>query len=1141
MPIALNRAAMARLANNDEMELTLPNGVREQIIFDRIEDHGGGIRSSIGYLKDKGKDYRVLITSGPNGSFGSIRTADTAYRILPGDGHDWLVDKMEESVFLPLPSREPDTIRMPANEDFPGKKEMLDRINLSAKRMAEKIIAADTPADPARIDLMVVYTTGLANRLGPNLMTRLFNLVAATNMAYSDSQVQMTLRLVNATMVNYSDATSNSTALNAITPVSGGGVGVFANIESIRAGAGADLVALLRNGSDFGGSGVAWLATSMTPSPLRMYSVTTGCVVGCDSVLMHEMGHNMGNAHDRATDAAQGDGVIDGGVFSYSFGHYFCASGALTCNPNLSAANGGCGPANLPQCSTTSNNNVGTIMSYFDPVTLKFSNPNIMCAPGGGGATSQPCGVSQFSANSADNALSMNTMRNVIQNMKTETIPGGLPGLVQLSAATYTASEAAGTVNITVNRLNGSTGAIAVSYTTTPGTAKAGFDYTTTSGTLNWANGDSAAKTISIPLVNDGVTEGGESFTVTISNPTGATGVYLGNQTSATVQLTEPGNPWPPGGTFPAGYTAPGMANGAWALASDCNTGDTSCLRSPRVVATTFGTFVNADLDYSGTFPAGTITFDYRVSSYPSYGIFDFLIDNVVVFTNNGGESGWLTANVPITAGAHTIRWRYRNSLSFFCSNAVPAPPGGSNCADRAWIDNVVFPPTLNPSSTALSSSTNPSFGGQSITLTATVTGGAGTAAGVVTFRDGGNVISGCNLIALSSGTAQCMTSSLPVGTRNITAEYSGNTTYDVSTSTTLMQTVNPGSFQLSVSRTGSGTGNVTSNPAGINTGTGTSSFTFNASTVVTLTAAANGGSTFTGWAGAGCSGTGTCVVTMNAATSVTATFDIVLTAPGAPTIGTVNPGNGQAIVNFTAPASDGGSPITSYTATCNAGGFTGTGSVSPITVNGLTNGVTYNCSVTATNAIGTSAASATGSVTPSAGAPVALVSVFSRKVHGAAGPFELEINSSAPVAGAVTVEPRAIGSGHLIVFRFSGPITSTGTVALLDPNNPFGGVSAMMSGNDVLVTLTGVPDNRRARVTLTGVNGTTNAAANMGFLVGDVGGNRAVTASDIAATKARVGLALNANNYLSDLNVSGSISGTDVSTAKARSGLTLP
>jgi hypothetical protein len=77
----------------------------------------------------------------------------------------------------------------------------------------------------------------------------------------------------------------------------------------------------------------------------------------------------------------------------------------------------------------------------------------------------------------------------------------------------------------------------------------------------------------------------------------------------------------------------------------------------------------------------------------------------------------------------------------------------------------------------------------------------------------------------------------------------------------------------LTVSRAGSGSGTVTSSPAGIDCGASCSA-SYDAGTVVTLTATPAQDSGFAGWSGA-CSGTGTCSVTMSAARSVTATFNL--------------------------------------------------------------------------------------------------------------------------------------------------------------------------------------------------------------------------------------------------------------------------
>ena len=265
---------------------------------------------------------------------------------------------------------------------------------------------------------------------------------------------------------------------------------------------------------------------------------------------------------------------------------------------------------------------------------------------------------------------------------------------------------------------------------------------------------------------------------------------------------------------------------------------------------------------------------------------------------------------------------------------------------------------------------------------------------------------------------------------------------------------------------------------------------------------------------------------------------------PGSPTIGAATPGNTQAFIAFTAPASNGGSPITSYTATCNPGALAGSAAFSPVTVGNLVNGTAYTCSVVANNAVGASLPSAdTAPVTPTASPSLALVGAVLRKTHGATGDFEVPVDISVmAISGPVTVEPRTIGSGHSVVLHFNNTISATGTLAVVDSASATVGASVAQSGNDVLVTIPALPDNTRITITLTGVNGSFNPPpVSIGFLVGDVNNTRTVNSSDISGVKARSGQTTTTINFRFDVNASGAVNSSDISAVKARSGLVLP
>jgi uncharacterized repeat protein (TIGR02543 family) len=102
-------------------------------------------------------------------------------------------------------------------------------------------------------------------------------------------------------------------------------------------------------------------------------------------------------------------------------------------------------------------------------------------------------------------------------------------------------------------------------------------------------------------------------------------------------------------------------------------------------------------------------------------------------------------------------------------------------------------------------------------------------------------------------------------------------------------------------------------------------------------------------------------------------------TVPGAPTITSASSSSsGTTTVNFSAPASNGGSAITGYTITSNPGGFTCTAAANATScaVSGLTDGVAYTFTAVATNEIGNSTSSGASSAVTSAGAASAPTSI---------------------------------------------------------------------------------------------------------------------------------------------------------------------
>jgi CSLREA domain-containing protein len=126
---------------------------------------------------------------------------------------------------------------------------------------------------------------------------------------------------------------------------------------------------------------------------------------------------------------------------------------------------------------------------------------------------------------------------NTASTSTDNTVTFNVPGTIQFKFSTYSVAETASPANILITRTGGSGGQVSVKFNTSNGTATAA-DYTAvTDFTVTFADGDTADKTVPVPLTDDSQQEPNETVNLALTNPTG--GATLGSPNATTLTIVD--------------------------------------------------------------------------------------------------------------------------------------------------------------------------------------------------------------------------------------------------------------------------------------------------------------------------------------------------------------------------------------------------------------------------------------------------------------------------------------------------------------------------------------------------------------------------------------------------------------------------
>jgi hypothetical protein len=282
----------------------------------------------------------------------------------------------------------------------------------------------------------------------------------------------------------------------------------------------------------------------------------------------------------------------------------------------------------------------------------------------------EPSGIAVLDENSNASPGEMRVFANMPRR-SADTPFGATPaaGALEFLAAEYTFAENAGNASVIVVRVGGSAGSVSANWSTFPGSATAGSDYTHSMGMVSWSDGDAAPKTIAVPLLDDAVFEGEETFGVALTNVTG--GASLGVRATAAVRLRDDESPPAPGVLqLSSGVLSVGEGTGEATITVRRSGGADGNVQVSY--ATANGT-ASAGADFAAT--SGTLSWGNGDSGEKSFTI--AIVDDALV---EGPET--LTVALANPTGGAVLGAPSALQLSIVDNDAPSAGRGGGGCLD---------------------------------------------------------------------------------------------------------------------------------------------------------------------------------------------------------------------------------------------------------------------------------------------------------------------------------------------------------------------------------------------------------------------------------------------------------------------------